>query len=360
MTATTASTTTATTASTTTATTASTSRSEGQPSTAPPGSGTNRKSKHFNLFIVKLHFLGDYVRHIRLFGTTDSYSTQLGELAHRLVKRLYGLTNKKDAIKQISKKYTRQRVFRQAEKQEEKEADQPERLSEHHVISHSRNSPLNVLAFVQDGDPAKKDFFPKLQEHLLGRILGRDFDGDTHESFTHEDRNSIRLRNNTIFRHMTARINYTTYDIRRDYDTVNPRTHPFIMVSSPEVESNPNAHPFWYGAVIGVFHADVQHTGSKSRSFGWKPMDFLWVRWLGVVPGHSFGQKQAKLPKLGFIPETDDYAFGFLDPSLVIRGCHLLPAFVDGRTSELLETRAPTEARLNGQIDDWANYYVGM
>jgi hypothetical protein len=30
-----------------------------------------------------------------------------GELAHRLVKRLYGLTNKKDAMAQISKKYTR-------------------------------------------------------------------------------------------------------------------------------------------------------------------------------------------------------------------------------------------------------------
>ena len=30
-----------------------------------------------NVFTVKFHFLGDYVRHIRLFGTTDSYSTQL-------------------------------------------------------------------------------------------------------------------------------------------------------------------------------------------------------------------------------------------------------------------------------------------
>ena len=26
---------------------------------------------------VKFHFLGDYVHHIRKFGTTDSYSTQL-------------------------------------------------------------------------------------------------------------------------------------------------------------------------------------------------------------------------------------------------------------------------------------------
>ena len=38
---------------------------------------SSRKPKVLNLLTVKLHFLGDYVRHIRLFGTTDSYSTQL-------------------------------------------------------------------------------------------------------------------------------------------------------------------------------------------------------------------------------------------------------------------------------------------
>ncbi|KAF9472014.1 hypothetical protein BDN70DRAFT_766741, partial [Pholiota conissans] len=74
------------------------------------------------------------------------------------------------------------------------------------------------------------DFLPKLQDHLLGCILGHDFDGDTDEGFTHEDRNSIRFRNTTMYRHCTARINYTTYDIRRDYDTINPRTHPFVMM----------------------------------------------------------------------------------------------------------------------------------
>jgi len=38
---------------------------------------TSRKPKGLNLLTVKFHFLGDYVCHIRLFGTTDSYSTQL-------------------------------------------------------------------------------------------------------------------------------------------------------------------------------------------------------------------------------------------------------------------------------------------
>jgi hypothetical protein len=47
--------------------------SQGQPPVPSP----QGKKRGLNLFTVKLHFLGDYVRHIRLFGTTDSYSTQL-------------------------------------------------------------------------------------------------------------------------------------------------------------------------------------------------------------------------------------------------------------------------------------------
>jgi hypothetical protein len=43
----------------------------------PQSSTSSRKAKFLNLFTVKFHFLGDYVHHIRLFGTTDSYSTQL-------------------------------------------------------------------------------------------------------------------------------------------------------------------------------------------------------------------------------------------------------------------------------------------
>lgn len=35
------------------------------------------KKKYLNLFTYKFHALGDYVRTIRMFGTTDSYSTQI-------------------------------------------------------------------------------------------------------------------------------------------------------------------------------------------------------------------------------------------------------------------------------------------
>ena len=73
------------------------------------------------------------------------------------MKQLYSLTNKKNAIQQISKKYTRQQAFRSEEQQEEKEADKAGRLSDHYVISHTKNACLNLLLFGQtNGDPAKK------------------------------------------------------------------------------------------------------------------------------------------------------------------------------------------------------------
>ena len=45
------------------------------PTSSTPASASKKKLP-FNLIMYKLHALGDYVRTIRMFGTTDSYSTQ--------------------------------------------------------------------------------------------------------------------------------------------------------------------------------------------------------------------------------------------------------------------------------------------
>lgn len=140
---------------------------------------------------------------------------------------------------------------------------------------------------------------------------------------------------------------------------MNPRTHCDVMVLSRE--KDPGAHPFWYARVLGVFHAKVLHTGSQSRNHSIQHMEFLWVRWFGMEQDYSCGSAKARLPKIGFVPDLEDQdAFGFLDPSLVLRGCHLVPAFANGRTSNLLETQCPTAARPLEETDDWANFYVIM
>ena len=137
---------------------------------------------------------------------------------------------------------------------------------------------------------------------------------------------------------------------------MNPRTQCDVMVVSPEKEDG--AHPFWYARVLRVFHTDVLHVGPASRNRSVQRMEFLWVRWFGVEQNYQSGFHVARLPKIGFVP--DDSAFGFLDPSLVLRGCHLVPAYADGRTSSLLRTVSTTAARLPGETDDWTNYYVVM
>ena len=44
-------------------------------------SAKNRRPKTLNLFIYKVHALGDYAETIRRLGTTDSFSTQIVNLS---------------------------------------------------------------------------------------------------------------------------------------------------------------------------------------------------------------------------------------------------------------------------------------
>ena len=88
------------------------------------------------------------------------------------------------------------------------------------------------------------------------------------------------------------------------------------MVMSPELGED--VHPFWYAQVLSVFHTQVLHADLAATNKSVQNIEFLWVRWLGLVPGCQFGFKEARLPKVGFVPHTDPLAFGFLDPSLVL------------------------------------------
>jgi hypothetical protein len=91
----------------------------------PATTSKSRKRKLFNLCTYKFHALGDYTMTIRLFGTSDSYSTQVvscifismsflnelfqGELEHRRIKRFFARTNKNNHPHQIAKHERRER-----------------------------------------------------------------------------------------------------------------------------------------------------------------------------------------------------------------------------------------------------------
>ncbi|KAG9086349.1 hypothetical protein FS749_003695 [Ceratobasidium sp. UAMH 11750] len=55
-----------------------------------------------NLNTYKMHSTGDYPGSIEEYGTTDSYSTQIGELQNRKFKAQYMRTNKRGAVEQMT------------------------------------------------------------------------------------------------------------------------------------------------------------------------------------------------------------------------------------------------------------------
>ena len=293
------------------------------------------------------------------------------------MKRLYGRTNKRDATRQIGQRVRRiERAQLAADRHQLKtqsasegqgisiEENTDQDLDKRYHMSSSRKDPLNLYSFVREnqGDPAFNAFIPKLKDHILGRLLKREYEGDMYGEFTDAERNTVRIAGERIYRCKTVQINYTTYDVRRDGDTINPQIYPDVMVNSPE--TGPDAQPFWYARVIGIFHAMVSSTHqdlevlARSRHH----MDFLWVRWFGKEPGrYRHGFQFGRLPKIGFVESTDDYAFTFLDPEQAIRGVHLIPAFAEGHSEALLPAKKTAARVLNpNENDDWLNFYVNM
>ena len=126
-------------------------------------------------------------------------------------------------------------------------------------------------------------------------------------------------------------------------------------------EEDSESHPYWYARIIGLFHVVVRHPSSINPI----TLDVARVRWYGKDPdSYQSGWKARRLPRIGFVEYMEDDsssspAFGFIDPTHIIRGVHLIPAFHYGMTNELL---APsTSARLPGEGDlDFKVFYVNM
>lgn len=172
--------------------------------------------------------------------------------------------------------------------------------------------------------------------------------------FTDEERSSVIIPNSTVYSVQTMQVHYTTYDMKREYDVVNPRTHADVMVLSGE---NTPTHPYWYARVLGIYHMDTWLEGQTEKQH----LEVLYVRWLAplVSTDYQSGMRRARLPKVAFVEESDHDAFGFLNPGQVIRGAHLIPAFASGRGVSSLR-RGTSFGRRNKEVDDWEEHYVGM
>jgi hypothetical protein len=165
----------------------------------------------------------------------------------------------------------------------------------------------------------------------------------------------VVFKGNRIYRHRLLRVNYTTYDLRRESDAVNPRTdHRDIMLLSRSGLDESSQHPFCYARVLGIFHANIIFTGTGSRDYQSRRIEFLWVRWFEVLEDRPSGWQHLAFDTLRFVPMAEEDAFGFVDPADVLRACHLIPSFADG----MLHPDGIAASSCARDSEDWKHYYI--
>ena len=209
-----------------------------------------------------------------------------------------------------------------------------------------------------------------LKEHLLSRIHAKHQinisnlgSGVANASLMAQS--NVILKDNRIYEHKLARFYHTTYDVRRSEDIINPKTsHCNIMLLSDLASKEAShidiavTHPFLYGCVLGIYHVNVVYTGPGMKGYKATRYDFLHVRWLQLknvqAEGRHKASKSLHLDCLSFPPMTSANSFGFVDPALVVRTCHLIPMFSLGKS----HSDGIGLSSMSKDGNDWKGYYI--
>ncbi|KAI0313524.1 hypothetical protein OF83DRAFT_1175591 [Amylostereum chailletii] len=249
-------------------------------------------------------------------------------------------------------------------------------------IGATENNPIDLPFFFHDfeDDPAVQMFPDQVYRHLLVQLqeihnreslaAGAPVPGPSSHPGDEPSTLHIIIKANRIYKHAYMTSHYTTYNVRRDQDTIAPDSDRNIvmMLTSPPDSQSENGDtseddddeafsPYTYARVTGIFHAHVMYTGPGLRDAHPRRVEFLWVRWLEQEPftGNNVWDSNT-LEKARYPPVTHPDAFGFMDPADVLRGCHLMPAFAHGHAHDD-STLGQSYHGHDGE--DWNEYYVG-
>jgi hypothetical protein len=192
-----------------------------------------------------------------------------------------------------------------------------------------------------------------LKNHLMAELREDSYTGDL-DQYTAAEQLQVVILGNRLYRHAILRVNSTTYDMRRIQDSINLHTRPFIMYLSSLQD---NAFPYEFALVLGIFHAYIIDNRPDSLSRSPKLVEFLWIRRLHLDTTPKSGWRSQRLHRVGFVPTSSGNAFAFLNPTEVIQGVHLIPAFSHGQTDTLL---GPSYIRHEAGDKDWKFYYVNQ
>lgn len=214
-----------------------------------------------------------------------------------------------------------------------------------------------------------QEFLPQLHTHVYQRLealAGRPTDREP----SHAELQLIRIERNRIYVHKVMRVNYTSYDMRRNQDSINPRTHPDIMMLAP-LDA---VHPYLYARVSSIFHVNAYRLEPDAIEHP-EPqlLHVLWVRWYDLDTTRPGGFDHYRPHRLKFA-DLHNEPFGFISPGQVLRGVHIYPASHYGHS---LSPSLPYCGTITSYSDrhhiidedteegptsneDWKFYYVGM
>ncbi|KAH6881005.1 hypothetical protein BKA70DRAFT_1342256 [Coprinopsis sp. MPI-PUGE-AT-0042] len=347
-----------------------------------------RREKKYSLSTPKYHALGHYVQAIRSYGTTDSFTSEIGETNHPVIKTWYKRTDRRKYSMQFSKISRRQARFRRMKarlfQSSGDDCSSPRPSGAHlanpvvlgvdaptqtqYYIGESKSYKDLNATFTNSGslfDPVVVAFIPKLKQYLYPRILhllapslyDRVSTTDPGARQAEADWAGVVILNNRIYTHQIMQVKYTTYDVRREADTIRLKAEPNIMVldtRDKEQDLLLSTPPYRYARVLGIFHANVLFVGELSngtRDYTPHRIDFLWVRW---YTSSGFPATPA-LERLHFEPViAGSESIGFLDPRQVVRAVHLIPQFTAGKQPGHDGKKSPWL----GKQPFWNFYYI--
>lgn len=159
----------------------------------------------------------------------------------------------------------------------------------------------------------------------------------------------VFIKGDTLYEHPLLTIDYTTYDLKREKDSIHMNFgNQAVIVYSPTSQS---AEPWLYAYVVAIYHVFACTAADPEP----KCLELLWVRWMQQDLLQLRGPNTSQYTRVSFTPHlgVPGEAFGFVDPSHIIRECHLIPAFDLQRTRDQL---SPSMARdVEG---DWRAFYA--
>ena len=198
-------------------------------------------------------------------------------------------------------------------------------------------------------DQVCQQFMFRLKKHLWRRLQGADAEYQTTEP-TVDDAAKVRIMHDLMFTHKTLRINYDTYDMRRDQDCINPDSHPDIMLLAAEGA----AHPFYYARTVAILHVYALLSDGPVISPQWQEFHVCYVRWFEI---DTPAIKPRRLLPLRWASPGEE-PFGFVNPDDILRGCHLIPGFAHGRSDDALQGYSGIRFEDDEDDYDWNRHYV--